>query len=336
MPQHTLPALGIIANPASGRDIRRLTAKASVFPTVEKVNMIQRVLSAARAVGVTEVWVMPDVIGITSGLMRAIEINRNLHDAPWPRVRFIDMTVTDSAQDTLVAVRAMREAGVGAIVVLGGDGTHRNVAEACGEVPLATLSSGTNNAFPELREATVVGLAAGLASSGLLPRDCFRRNKLLRVRTPASTEIALVDVCITREAHVGSRALWRADQLAELYVAFGQPDAIGLSSIAGLLEPVSRDDAWGMWIRFGAGRHLMAPIAPGRVERLEVAEHGRLEPGRARRIAESCGTIALDGEREVEFSAGEEVSVSVELEGPLTIDVGRSLRHASKHGLWGA
>ena len=35
-------ALGIIANPASGRDIRRLTSRALVFPTVEKVNMIKK------------------------------------------------------------------------------------------------------------------------------------------------------------------------------------------------------------------------------------------------------------------------------------------------------
>lgn len=31
--EHTV---GIMANPASGRDIRRLVAKASVFPTAEK------------------------------------------------------------------------------------------------------------------------------------------------------------------------------------------------------------------------------------------------------------------------------------------------------------
>ena len=48
-------------------------------------------------------------------------------------------------------------AGVRAIVVLGGDGTHRVVAKACGDVPLCAISTGTNNAFPELRETTVAG-----------------------------------------------------------------------------------------------------------------------------------------------------------------------------------
>jgi len=34
--------VGVVANPLSGRDIRRLVTQASVFPTAEKANMIQR------------------------------------------------------------------------------------------------------------------------------------------------------------------------------------------------------------------------------------------------------------------------------------------------------
>ena len=47
---------------------------------------------------------------------------------------------------------------VAAIVVLGGDGTHRVVAKACGDTPICAISTGTNNAFPDLRETTVAGL----------------------------------------------------------------------------------------------------------------------------------------------------------------------------------
>ena len=42
----------------------------------------------------------------------------------------------------------MKEKGVAAIVVLGGDGTHRAVVMACGDVPIAGISTGTNNACP--------------------------------------------------------------------------------------------------------------------------------------------------------------------------------------------
>ncbi len=64
----------------------------------------------------------------------------------------------------------MREQGVSAIVVLGGDGTHRAVVAACGNVPIAGISTGTNNAFPEHREPTITGLAVGLAVMDRIPR----------------------------------------------------------------------------------------------------------------------------------------------------------------------
>jgi predicted polyphosphate/ATP-dependent NAD kinase len=60
----------------------------------------------------------------------------------------------------------MRAAGVDAIVVLGGDGTSRVVARSCGEIALCPLSTGTNNAFPSIREATVAGIATGLVVGG--------------------------------------------------------------------------------------------------------------------------------------------------------------------------
>ncbi|MDI9682651.1 hypothetical protein QM334_38610, partial [Burkholderia cenocepacia] len=49
-PVTTPVTVGVIANPASGRDIRRLTTHASVFPTAEKANMIARSSSVAMPV----------------------------------------------------------------------------------------------------------------------------------------------------------------------------------------------------------------------------------------------------------------------------------------------
>ena len=43
----------------------------------------------------------------------------------------------------------MRRMEVAAIIVLGGDGTHRVVVSECGSVPIAGVSTGTNNAFPD-------------------------------------------------------------------------------------------------------------------------------------------------------------------------------------------
>jgi predicted polyphosphate/ATP-dependent NAD kinase len=63
------------------------------------------------------------------------------------------MQVQDGPTDTVGAVERMAAARVSAIVVLGGDGTHRLVAATCGQIPLMALSTGTNNVFPEMREA---------------------------------------------------------------------------------------------------------------------------------------------------------------------------------------
>src|ERR1035441_4220907 len=241
---------GVVANPASGRDIRRLTSAASVFPTAEKAQMVQRLLGAFGRFGIENVLMMPDRTGISSLVVRALGTHRNERDGRWPDVRFVDMPICDSPRDTHVAVQAMRAAGASLIAVLGGDGTHRAVAKHCGDVPLLTLSTGA------------VPTAAGL-----------RRNKLLRVHGAGPggphEDIALVDVCVSNAANIGSRALWRAVDLRELYVAFAEEDAIGLSSLVAHWSPVSRAEPRGYALSFspdGTNRNypeLSAPLAPG-------------------------------------------------------------------------
>ena len=56
--------VGIIANPASGRDIRRLVAHGSVFDNAEKVNIVRRILLALNKLDIDKVYIMPDSFGI--------------------------------------------------------------------------------------------------------------------------------------------------------------------------------------------------------------------------------------------------------------------------------
>ncbi|MEI7772030.1 MAG: hypothetical protein WCI67_18700 [Chloroflexales bacterium] len=56
--------IGIIVNPSSGRDIRRLLSRASVFPTGEKISIVLRLLAGLGATGVAEALLMPDAAGI--------------------------------------------------------------------------------------------------------------------------------------------------------------------------------------------------------------------------------------------------------------------------------
>lgn len=333
------PIVGIIANPASGRDIRRLTAKASVFPTVEKANMIQRVLGALGATGIARVLMMPDMTGIAAAVQRAVVAHRAEIHIQWPDVEFVDMDISESVDDTFNAVDLMCRRGVAAIVVLGGDGTHRAVAMRCGETPMATLSTGTNNAFPDLREATTAGFAAGLVASGRVATpDATRANKRLLVEAPGRNEVALVDVCVTRHLHVASRALWDSDSLDELFVAFAEPDSVGLSSIAGLLHPVPRSAPHGLQVTFAndcraATRRITAPIAPGLLVRVAISGYAPIAPGKEIVVATGRGTVALDGEREIEFGPQDCIVVRLDLEGPRTIDVARTMGLAAQRGL---
>src|SRR5437763_2212080 len=190
--------VGVVANPLSGRDIRRLVTQASVFPTAEKANMIQRMLTAFGAVGVHRVLLSTDLGGISAAVFRAIQRRRHT-DPRWPEVEFLDgQPIRQTAHDTVDAVRRMVTEGTRVIVCLGGDGTARVAASATGDVPMLALSTGTNNVFPAVREATIAGLAAGLVATGAVPADgATTRAKLLEVRVGNRAETALVDVAVS-------------------------------------------------------------------------------------------------------------------------------------------
>ena len=331
-------AVGIIANPAAGRDIRRLVAQASVFPIAEKRNMITRIFSALGAVGVRTCFMVPDESGIADRVKRAIGLGPP-HGQVWPEVVFLDMPIEESPADTVEATIRMVERGVGGIVVLGGDGTNRLVARACDGVPLTSLSTGTNNVFPMMREATIAGLAAGLVATGALPwEQAARRNKLLRVTVnDAPRDIALVDVCVSGAAWTGAKALWRADGLDQLFVTFAEADAVGLSSIAGLLRPVSRDKPTGVALDLapapGPAVTVSAPLAPGLMAEIGVERAFDIEAGVPHPVRLARGVVALDGERELAFGPSDRVAVVLEPNGPLTVEVPRAMALAARDGL---
>ncbi len=208
MPDPTA-AVGVIANPAAATDIRRVTANATGMPIGDRANTVLRVMAALGACGVPRVLMMPEDGGIRRHLTRSLERERNQGHADLPRLHFTDTPVTGTVEDTFAATRAMVAAGVVAIVVLGGDGTHRAVAACCGGAWIVGISTGTNNAFPEQREPTVTGLAVGLTVTGRVPAaTALVPNKLLQVTVNGSQQpdVALVDVCVTTESCAGAVA----------------------------------------------------------------------------------------------------------------------------------
>lgn len=326
--------VGVIANPASGRDVRRLTTGASVFDNGEKGAMVARLLAGLGVTGVTEALVMPAGDGVSESLRRHLRGR----PGPLPEVETLSMPLGGDAGDTHRAVAAMVERGVGAIVVLGGDGTHRAVAAGCGDVPLCTLSTGTNNAFPQMREATVAGVATGLVAAGRLdPEQVLRREKRLDVRLGSGsanrTEIALVDVSRTRDRWVGARALWRPESLSAVVVTFADPSAVGLSALAGHLDPVPRASPDGLYVRMAAPEDALfavtVALAPGLVTRVGVDEVRRLRPSDEVSLDPGPGCLALDGEREVELRGGQTSTVTLG-QGPLVIDVDAAMAAAAR------
>lgn len=342
MRESATPLVGIIANPVSARDIRRVIANANSLQLADRVNIVLRLLSSLAASGVPRVLMMPDREGLKVMLERHLS-RKHGPDAGLAVVEFLDMPVTARVDDTFRAARMMREAGVDALIVLGGDGTHRAVVRECGEVPLAGISTGTNNAYPEMREPTIAGLATGLYATGRVPaREALASNKRLDIEIRdrngnVRRDIALVDAVISHEHFIGARALWKIDTLAAVYVSYADPQAIGMSAIAGLLEPLGRHDAGGLAVELAAPGQgefdLCAPIAPGLIEPVPIASWTRLAGGKPHRVKQRTGIVALDGERELAFGPDDEVTVTLHENAFRSIDVAACMRYAAASGL---
>jgi len=329
------PVVGIIANPVSARDIRRIVAFAGNMQITDRANIVLRLLAGLGSVGIERVLVMPENSGIRQHVMRNLQRSGNLGEGRFPGVEYLDMPISASSDDSVVAARRMRAAGVAAIIVLGGDGTHRAVVSACGEVPIAGVSTGTNNAFPRFQEPTTVGMAVGLAvSSPELSEVAFRGNKLLEVDVAGRREIALVDVAIVAERYVGARALWHTKNFKELFVTFAETEVIGMSVIAGLLDPVDRTTPEGRHVRFDNSDNpaclLQAPIAPGVIETIGIESWGSLLPDTPYAVGPQQGSIAFDGERELSFSTDDRPTVTLRTDAFRTIDISACMRHGAR------
>lgn len=330
--------VGVIANPASGRDIRRLVAGASVFGNAEKGSMVYRLLVGLGAVGVDRVLMMPATSGIWEGLRRHLLGTPGAGGPVLPTLEVLEMRLRHDARDTALAVDRMRERGASVLFVLGGDGTNRVVAQRCGEIPVCALSTGTNNAFPEMREATVAGVAAGLIATGRVS-GALRREKVLRVSVNGAerSECALVDVAASHDRFLGARALWRPRDVSEVVVTSASPQATGFSALAGLLEPISRAEPAGLYVRLGSPpcvtSTILVPLAPGLVVPVGVVSTRRLRPAEAVELERLDGCVALDGEREIEVRSHDRVTVTLDVRGPLTVDVESAMRDAARQGL---
>jgi predicted polyphosphate/ATP-dependent NAD kinase len=321
--------VGIVVNPWAGKDVRRLHAPVGHTPDTAKIGIVRRVASAAIETGADRVVVARDTGRIGERAIAGVD-GAELLDGPG----------TGSALDTRRAAAQFAELGFSVVVALGGDGTCRDVAIGWRDVPLIAVSTGTNNVFPAMVDATSAGTAAGLIASGAVASAVAgRRAKVLDVTITdadgtTSTDLALVDVALIDTGHTGARAVVRADSIRAVVAAIATPASTGLSSIAGRLHPLNRYEPGAVVVRLGEhGRRLRAPIMPGHFDTLTIDCVEHVADNQPVRL-DGPGVLAFDGERDRVLSDGATATVTVRRDGPLVVAVSHMLVCAAQFGLF--
>ena len=321
--------VGIIANPASGKDIRRLVAYGSVFDNQEKVRILRRVLIGLAAVGVERICYMQDYFGIVDRALSQIDIK-----IP---IAALNFKLTGTQEDSIQAARAMAGEGANCIVTLGGDGTNRAVVKGNASVPILPISTGTNNVFPAMVEGTIAGLAAGLVAERLVPLSeaALSHTRLEVILNGKMADLALVDALIYDSVFIASRAVWDMDRVKTVFLNRAEPENIGISSIGAQIHPVGPADPMGLCLELGGnGGAVIAAVAPGMIREVFVSAQSVMQIGEEFKIRLKPSVLALDGEREVEIHQGQEAAIRLGEAGPTVVDVTRTMKAAMKRNIF--
>src|SRR5947208_3635550 len=97
--------VGIIANPDSGKDIRRIVAQGWVVTNQEKVAITRRLLAGLEAAEVGEVLFMPETRSICLEAIQTLGETRL-------KTSLVNIPITGRQQDSTAAARAMVQQGV--------------------------------------------------------------------------------------------------------------------------------------------------------------------------------------------------------------------------------
>ena len=131
--------IGIVVNPNSGKDIRRLVTHATMIDNLEKVNILCRIIMGIGSLGGNhDIYIIPDRFRLGRAAMRDLQDTEEVK-----RVQILDMVYFDQQDDTTKFTEIMvNEKKADVMIVMGGDGTSRAVAKAIGDVPLIAVSTG--------------------------------------------------------------------------------------------------------------------------------------------------------------------------------------------------
>lgn len=292
--------------------------------------MVRRLILGLEQAGVTKIIYMPDSYNIIPRALNAI--------SPSIPVEAIEMPVRNTQVDTTVAAGIVETLGAQCLIVLGGDGTSRVACKGTTAVPMLPLSTGTNNVFPFMGEATVAGLAAGIVACGRLPIEgcCFRSCMFDILVDDEVVDIALVDAAVYDDVFLASRAVWHMEKVPQLFLTRCCADSIGLSAIGGQLREIRPEAPCGLALQLGEPGpvRVTASIAPGMFAEVPVSDVSEMAPDVIYPISVSPGLIAVDGEREVEIRCGARAGIRLNTGGPMVIDVQKTMSLAREEGLF--
>jgi len=321
--------LGLAVNPMSGRDVRRLAARATNMTHEAKRDIVARVAAGADAFGVTDLYITREPFQISSGALEHMGLNARVH--------IIEHPLANDATDTERSMAAFLDAGCRTFVSLGGDGTNRAIVRAAPDIDLLPLSTGTNNVFPVLAEPTVVGMVAALNAAGKLPdaeaNGLKRRVKVLHVKTPRGADVGLIDAVLLRNDHVGNLLPFDAERIEQILLTRAEPTSIGMSPIGGLIHPVFAEHDHGLLVTTAPGvEPLIAPLSPGLFREVSVDTVSEIAFDVAVPFR-GPGVIALDGDRDHKLRVDENATVCIRRDGPFVIDVEAAMRWAVAQGI---
>ncbi|WP_434793221.1 hypothetical protein TPDSL_25430 [Terrisporobacter petrolearius] len=328
-----MSSIGIIANPASGKDIRRLVSYATVIDNNEKVNIVKRIVLGSQALGIDEIIFMPDYYQIGYKVINELDSKGVLK----AKCTILDIPINACSQDSTIAAIYMEKLNVGCIIVLGGDGTSRAVAKGIVNTPILPVSTGTNNVYPSMIEGTVAGMAA--AATSLLDEKeetCIKDKCIELYVNNEKKDIALIDVVISSDIVLGSRAIWDTKRIKSVMVTRCHPASIGFSTIAGSVEIVTPTDNYGYSVEVNKkGDSYLVPLAAGVLQEVKVSNNKRcfLDQDYNFYIEENC-ILALDGEREIRLKKGDFLTLKISKSGPYRVITNKVLEIAQKRGMF--
>ncbi len=320
--------IGIIANPSSGHDVRRLVSRAKTVTQLEKINLLRRVICGLLSMGNFRILYMPERLYM---IQQALEKCEQLSIDARP----VPIRAEGGPEDTLNATRQMVADGVCLIITLGGDGTNRLVAGESSNVPILPLSTGTNNIFPEFHEGSRAGLAAGmylrqLAEGNSSPGFCLQ-HKCLKAAGGEWKEVALVDMALSNQKQLGGRAVWDAKKLTHVFASRATPGDSGISGLLGSIMEVDPEQPHGIYAIAGNKKKVRGFLVAGVLEEFCFDKYERMQLNEPLNFFVQEGILLVDGER-VRQLLNERVSISLQSDGPWVLDANRMLSYGLQQG----